>query len=250
MDARHRRLAAAELQARPITAARHRRLAVANSATTARRCGRLKKKAFLAAAVALPAALVTISAIRSSSTVNAARKSSKTGKMAAASVVISAIRSNSAVNAARKSAKTGKMAAASVVISAIRSSSTVNGDGEPAGCKQRGRTRALSASSRRLPQATGMTAARRRCVFLARQRASPLASYRSYHICQAALPTIRLEAWPGNGEFVFQGDGVHTAVREISVRAAIPSSHIRTGPNRDSCRQSVCRHPNPALSIC
>ena len=40
------------------------------------------------------------------------------------------------------------------------------------------RTRALPASSRRSPQAAAMTAGRRRCVFRARQRASPLASCR------------------------------------------------------------------------
>ena len=141
--AQHRRLAVAN-SARPITAARHRRLAVANSATTARRCGRLKKKAFLAAAVVLPAALVTISAIRSSSAVNAARGEGGVG--------------------------------AGPVSRQQRAETSCR---EPASSKQRDRTRALSASSRRLPQATGMTAARRRCVFLARQRASPLASCRS-----------------------------------------------------------------------
>ena len=100
--ARHRRLAAAELQARPITAARHRRLAVANSATTARRCGRLKKKAFLAAAVALPAASGEKSAIGSDSNVNAARGMAKSGEIAAASGEKSAIRDSLVVDAAGK----------------------------------------------------------------------------------------------------------------------------------------------------
>ena len=146
--AQHRRLAVAN-SARPITAARHRRLAVANSATTARRYGRLKKKAFLAAAVALPAASVAISAIRSSSTVNAARQSAQTGKMAAASVAISAIRSSSAVNAARGEGGVG----AGPVSRQQRAETSCR---EPASSRQRDRTRALSASSRRLPRATAV----------------------------------------------------------------------------------------------
>ena len=46
-----------------------------------------------------------------------------------------------------------------------------------------GRTRALSASSRRSPQAASIVVASRRCVFRARQRASPPASCRCFVVC-------------------------------------------------------------------